>query len=272
MPPGPLLGADQFIPVTLAEAIPISHDTKIFKFRLPDEAQCLGLPIGQHLLLKAKIKTSEHPDGEEVCRKYTPTSPLDEVGFFDIPIKIYYKGTHPKFPEGGKMTQYLDNLKPGESIKVAGPRGGMIYLGNGEFQFTKGDKTYVKKIRNVGMIAGGTGITPCFQILQYVANNKDENLNMSLIYANRSEEDILLRPILEQFLTEQKMHLYYTLDNPPENWTQGKGYVTQEMIRDNLPPPASDTLIVHCGPGPMNFMVRQHLENLGYKEDMIHKF
>ena len=179
MPAGPLLGPDQFIPVTLTEAAPISHDTKMFKFQLPDEQKHLGLPIGQHLLLKAKIKSSEFPDGEEVSRKYTPTSPLDEVGFFEIPIKIYYKGVHPKFPNGGKMTQYLDELKLGETIEVAGPRGGMIYLGNGEFQFTKSKKTYVKKIRNVGMIAGGTGITPCFQILQYVANNKQENLQVA---------------------------------------------------------------------------------------------
>ena len=40
-------------------------------------------------------------------RAYTPTSGDDEVGFFDLVIKVYFKNVHPRFPDGGKMSQHL---------------------------------------------------------------------------------------------------------------------------------------------------------------------
>ena len=39
-----------------------------------------------------------------------------------------------------------------------------------------------------------------------------------------------------------------------------------------MPPPGKDTMICHCGPRPMNVMVRKILEELGYASDMLIKF
>ena len=264
-------GPRHFFHVTLAEVTQISPDTKLFKFKLPDENQPLGLPIGQHVTFKAKVSTPDMPEGKDVKRKYTPTSPLNEEGYFEVPIKIYYKNENTGDP-GGVMTQYLDNLKIGDTLDISGPRGKLTYLGRGQFQFHKNEKTYSRKIKNLGLIAGGTGITPCFQLLQYVATTKYENLNISLIYANKTESDILLRNILEEFVADKKLKMYLTLDNPPACWTLGKGYITPEMIASHLPPPAEDTLILHCGPSPMNRMVRSYLETMGYKDYMVFKF
>ena len=44
------------------------------------------------------------------------------------------------------------------------------------------------------------------------------------------------------------------------------------MIKDNLPPPGPDTLIVYCGPPPFEDMMKKHLAELGYTEDMVFKF
>lgn len=74
---------------------------------------------------------------------------------------------HPQFPEGGKMSQWLNELEIGKSIKVRGPFGKLSYLGDGNFKILKKFKplTYLeKKYKRVGMIAGGTGITPFFQV------------------------------------------------------------------------------------------------------------
>jgi nitrate reductase (NAD(P)H) len=38
---------------------------------------------------------------------------------------------HPKFPEGGKMSQYLDSLALGDTIEVKGPVGHVVYDGKG---------------------------------------------------------------------------------------------------------------------------------------------
>lgn len=80
------------------------------------------------------IKTSENPEGERVSRKYTPVSWIFEEGKFKLLIKVYYKDVHPQFPEGGKMSQYLNDLPLESTIQVRGPFGKITYLGNGRFK------------------------------------------------------------------------------------------------------------------------------------------
>ena len=43
------------------------------------------------------------------------------------------------------------------------------------------------------MIAGGSGITPMYQVAQAILRDPHDATNISLIYANVAEEDILLR-------------------------------------------------------------------------------
>lgn len=49
-----------------------------------------------------------------------------------ILFQIYFKGIHPKFPEGGKMSQYLEELRVGETIDFRGPSGLLTYSGKGK--------------------------------------------------------------------------------------------------------------------------------------------
>ncbi|KAJ9578056.1 hypothetical protein L9F63_025080, partial [Diploptera punctata] len=111
----------------LIEKEKISHDTRRFRFGLPSEKHILGLPVGQHIHLSAKI------DDQIVIRSYTPVSSDDDKGYMDLVIKVYFKNVHPKFPEGGKMSQYLENMKLGETIDVRGPSGRLVYLDRGKF-------------------------------------------------------------------------------------------------------------------------------------------
>jgi cytochrome-b5 reductase len=39
---------------------------------------------------------------------------------------------HPKFPEGGKMSQHLENMKIGDTIDFRGPSGRLVYKGHGK--------------------------------------------------------------------------------------------------------------------------------------------
>ena len=54
------------------------------------------------------------------------------------------------------MSQYLENMKIGETIDVRGPSGNLIYNGNGEFSVRKDKNTDPKTIcvKRVSMIAG----------------------------------------------------------------------------------------------------------------------
>lgn len=95
-------------PLKLIERREVSHDTRVFRFALPTEKHVLGLPVGQHLYLSARV------DGKLVVRPYTPISSDDDLGYVEFMIKVYFRNVHPKFPEGGKMSQHLESLKIGE--------------------------------------------------------------------------------------------------------------------------------------------------------------
>jgi len=47
-------------------------------------------------------------------------------------LQIYFKDVNPKFPEGGKMSQYLESLNLDETIDFRGPSGLLVYKGKGE--------------------------------------------------------------------------------------------------------------------------------------------
>ena len=37
-------------------------------------------------------------------------------GYMDLVIKVYHANVHPKFPDGGKLTQYLESMSIGQTI------------------------------------------------------------------------------------------------------------------------------------------------------------
>lgn len=48
-------------------------------------------------------------------------------------LQVYFKDTHPKFPAGGKMSQYLENMNIGDTIDFRGPNGLLVYQGKGDW-------------------------------------------------------------------------------------------------------------------------------------------
>lgn len=71
-------------------------------------------------------------------------------------MQVYFKNVHPKFPEGGKMSQYLENMKLGDTIDVRGPSGRLVYLGKGKFaiKVLRKDPPTTVSVKKLAMIAG----------------------------------------------------------------------------------------------------------------------
>lgn len=108
-------------------------------------------------------------------------------------------------------------------MKVRGPKGAMVYTPN--------------MVREFGMIAGGTGITPMLQIIRAIQRGRStgDKTKVTLIFANVDEKDILLKEEIEQLAKDDSMFkVYYVLNNPPEKWDGGVGFVTAEMIKVRL--------------------------------------
>jgi len=244
----------------------LSHDTRLFKFKLPSDEHCLGLPIGQHIYLSARI------NGSLVVRPYTPTSSDIDLGCMDLVVKVYPSNVHPKFPEGGKMTQFLEAMAIGDNIDVRGPSGLLVYSGQGEFAI-KPDKKAEDEVvhtKQVSMIAGGTGITPMLQLIRAVFRDEDDKTELSLLFANQSEDDILLRNELEEVRAEHpdRFKLWYTVDRAKEDWEYSTGFINSEIIEKALFPPGPDNLVLLCGPPPMiNFACLPNLDKLGYSQE-----
>jgi len=257
----------------LKAIVTLSHNTKLFRFTLPKE-HCLGLPCGKHIKV---FGLNPNPGGktmwnaredvetaEEIERKYTPTSSDEVVGHFDLLVKVYH--ANDKFSHGGKMSQLLNGMKVGEQLEFSGPWGVIEYLGKGKVKKLN-KEFYVKKI---GMIAGGTGITPMLQIIEAILFDDADDTQISLIFANQTEDDILLRRRLEEIAEEEpaRFRLHFTLDYPPSNWQQSEGFVTKEMIQAHLAAPGDDCLILMCGPPPMiKYACKPNLQALGYPAD-----
>lgn len=118
----------------------------------------------------------------------------------------------------------MASLIVGQTIKVKGPKGAMVYSPN--------------MVRQFGMIAGGTGITPMLQIIRAIIRGRasGDKTEVDLIFANVGAEDILLKEDLDMLAKENKgFRVHYVLNNPPEKWDGGVGFVTPEMIQVNLP-------------------------------------
>lgn len=251
----------------LIEKEEISHDTRRFRFGLPSEEHILGLPVGQHIHLSAHIKE------ELVIRSYTPVSSDDDKGYVDLVIKVYKKDVHPKFPAGGKMTQHLDSMKIGDKIAFRGPSGKLKYLGKGKFSIKKmrNDPPLSVQVTHVNMMAGGSGITPMLQIVRDVLKNKSDKTKLRLLYANQSEDDILLRKELDELVEKhpEQFQVWYTVDRAPENWKFSLGFINDEMIKGHLFPSSDNPIVLMCGPTPMiNFACLPSLDKLGYNKDM----
>lgn len=268
-----LKNPEEFIPLKLAQRIKISPDTFRFRFELPSAQHILGLPIGQNIQVRAVI------DSKEVIRAYTPVSSDDDVGFVDLLIKVYFKNVHPNFPNGGLVSQYIHDLKVGETLDVRGPTGRLLYYSPGKFG-TRLDKISdysPVSAKQVNMIAGGSGITPMLQIIKAILKNPDDLTSIRLLYANRSVDDILLREELESIRDAypHRVKIWYTLDVAPSDgkWKYGIGFITEAMIKNNLYAESDSTLTLICGPPPMiEFACIPNLDKLGYQASRRHVY
>ncbi|KAJ8436856.1 hypothetical protein Cgig2_026180 [Carnegiea gigantea] len=276
------LNPDEWLKFKLHETANVSHNTKLFRsilglylveirlsecswvcvFTFDPDAE-LGLHIASCVITRAPTGQDGEGKTKYVIRPYTPISDPDAKGYFDLMIKIY--------PEG-KMSQHFAKLKPGDVLEVKGPIEKLRYSPN------------MKK--HIGMIAGGSGITPMLQIVEAIVKNPDDNTQVSLVYGNVSQDDILLKQKLDILAAKHpNFKVFYTVDKPSNNWGGGVGFVSKDMVTKGLPGPGDETLILVCGPpGMMKHISGDKaqdrsqgeltgiLKDLGYTEEMVYKF
>ncbi|KAG0254842.1 hypothetical protein BG011_005507 [Mortierella polycephala] len=236
----------QWQPIRLVKKEITSHDTRIFRFTLSDPSIKFSLPTGKHVFLRGKAN-----DGKVYVRAYTPISDDSLVGHADFLVKIYKPNK--KFPEGGHLSQVLDALHIGDTVDVRGPLGSFLYSGHGRWTFG----THSGRALRIITMAGGTGITPIYQLVRAIVNDHTDRTEVRLIYANRTVDSILLREELCQLEKQSagRVKICFTLSDPPKDWSGCTGHIDERMVREygtfeshETLNHAIDTIAVLCGP------------------------
>nr|POE66096.1 nadh-cytochrome b5 reductase 2 [Quercus suber] len=255
-------GGDQgFISLVLDEVENINDNTKKFRFKFPESDQVSGLAVASALITKYKGPEMEKP----VIRPYTPTSDEDQAGYLDFIIK--------KYPNG-PMSEHIHNMNPGQQLEMKGP------IPKYKWEANKHD--------HIALVAGGTGITPMYQLCRAIFNNPSDNTKVSLVFGNISEKDILLRRELEKLENDypNRFRAFYVLDKPEESWKGGKGHITKDLLKTVIPGPKDGNVKVFvCGPPGLYKAISGmkkspsdqgelagYLKELGYNEGQVYKF
>ncbi|KAL9596880.1 MAG: hypothetical protein Q9219_005506 [cf. Caloplaca sp. 3 TL-2023] len=261
-PNSTFVGGDQgWLDLKLDSVEEVNHNTKKFRFALPDKTDVAGLSVASALLTKYKGPEMEKP----VIRPYTPVSDENTSGYLDFIIKRY---------PGGPMSEHMHSMEPPQRLEFKGPIPKYPWAPN--------------KHDHIALIAGGTGITPMYQLCRAIFNNPADKTKVTLVFGNVSEEDILLKREFEDLENKypQRFRAFYMLDKPPEGWTQGTGYISRELLKQVLPEPKVENIkIFVCGPpgmykaisGPKKSPQDQGdltgiLKELGYDKDQVYKF
>ncbi|MDP2435947.1 MAG: NADH-cytochrome b5 reductase, partial [archaeon] len=172
----------------------VSHNVRTLRFAAVERTG-REYPCGKHVSIAATI-------GEElVARPYTPITHPDDVDGFEVLFRVYHTG---------KLSPHLDQLRPGDRVQARGAFG--------RFKYIPGQHGCI------GMVAAGTGITPCLQVIRYVlegswhrAQHPDDATRFVLFFQNRTLEDILLQQLLDdlRFRHPTRFVVCYFLTQPP---------------------------------------------------------
>lgn len=162
--------------------------------------------------------------------------------------------------------QILESLEVGDFVEIKGPIGHFHYTDAGKYLNHK----TAGEVSRINMIAGGTGITPMYQVMKAILADPTDKTELRLLYANQTEADILIRPELEALSTAHpdRLKIHYTIDRATPGWQYSTGFVNLEMCQDNLFEFQPGTISLLCGPPPMlKFACQPNLEKMGFAKD-----
>lgn len=85
----------------------------------------------------------------------------------------------------GQASQVIKDWNIGTFVDWKGPFGVFSYQPN--------------EYKSMIILACGTGIAPFIQVIKQILDNEDDLTQITLVYSSRTQEDILLKDILDEF-------------------------------------------------------------------------
>jgi ferredoxin-NADP reductase len=166
--------------------------------------------------------------------------------FTNLPTDDFLEFTIKTYPEHKGVTNELLHLKQNDELVLHDVFGTINYKGEGVF------------------IAGGAGVTPFISILRNL-KSKNEIGNNTLIFANKTKADIILKKEFEELLGDAFINILS--DEKIEGYHHGR--ITEEFLKTSVS--SFDQHFYICGPPPMMKSIEDQLINLGVHKEHIVK-
>jgi 3-phenylpropionate/trans-cinnamate dioxygenase ferredoxin reductase subunit len=181
--------------------------------------------------------------------------------FEEHPFSIASTAEHPERKEFtikalGDFTELLSALRPGRKVFLDGPYGGFTIEG-------------LDDAPGFVMIAAGVGITPLLSMLRTLADRGDRRRHR-LIVAARSEDQLMLRPEIDEVRKRLNLKVVEVLSRPDGDWAGETGRVTASLLSRYLPRRPYRLQYFLCGPQLMVSTVSVELTQLGVPLRRIH--
>ena len=153
--------------------------------------------------------------------------------------------------ELGDFTKQLHAVQVGTNVLIDGPYG----------IFTE----WVRLNPKVLFIAGGIGITPIRSLMEQMVT---QDTDAVLLYANRTQNDIVFKDELDQIAKRPNAEIVLVLSDDPE-YAGETGKLERDRIQ-RLVPDISTRDVYLCGPVPMMDALIEVLRQLGVPKSHIH--
>jgi len=153
----------------------------------------------------------------------------------------------------GTVTKAMSKLRRGDVVGVRGPFGSSWPLKEAAD-------------RDVVLVAGGIGLAPLRAAMEYFVGRRQEHRRVTLIYGNRTAEDMLYRRELQR-LCDRGLQLYATVNRATGDWSGNVGVVTALIPRVPFDP--LNCMAMVCGPELMMRFSMEELIKRGVPEQRI---
>jgi ferredoxin-NADP reductase/ferredoxin len=210
----------------------------------PDLRTAFTYRTGQFITIEEDIA------GETVARQYS----LASVPGLDERLQITVK----KIPGGRMSTWLVDDVREGDILEVAAPRGRL---------YTPADEP-----RHYLLLAAGSGIVPLYAIARHAVSQGDRH-RVTLAYGNRTPGSVILRAEVDA-LAGAGVRVEHVLSRPSADWAGGAGHVDQDYLAAHWdewtsagPPPS----VFLCGPDSFMAAAEAYLTGRGIAIDDIRK-
>jgi len=175
------------------------------------------------------------------------------LSFSTAPCKDCFEIT--KRMSDSNFSKHLLNLKPGDKVLFKAP------MGNCVFNIEQ---------KQITFIVGGIGVTPVMSILDHIFTHNINQVDVAMLYSNRSIDDIAFKTELDKWDKQNdNFKLTYCVDQEPVNDNKILlGFIDDDKIIQCIPDYKERTIFIY-GPPVMVSAIKQCCLEIGCEPSKI---